>query len=60
MNNVMTVEEVTAYLKVHRSTIYRLVKTHKIPAFRIGSDWRFNREHIDAWMNDQQKQKSDK
>jgi excisionase family DNA binding protein len=44
---VMTVGELSAYLHVHRSTIYRLVKRHEIPAFRIGSDWRFNIEAID-------------
>ncbi len=55
MNNVMKVEEVAQYLKVR--PLYKLLKAHKIPAFRIGSDWRFNREHIDAWMADLQKQK---
>jgi len=47
---VMTIEEVAAYLKAHKSTIYKLVKRHEIPAFRIGSDWRFNRDQIDKWM----------
>jgi excisionase family DNA binding protein len=46
---VLTVAELAEYLRVHRSTIYRLLKARKIPAFRIGSDWRFNREHIDEW-----------
>jgi excisionase family DNA binding protein len=50
MDNVMTVKEVAKYLKVHPTTIYRLLKDRKIPAFQIGSDWRFNREQIDAWM----------
>lgn len=45
----MTVEEVSEYLHVHPSTIYRLIKRRKIPAFRIGSDWRFNIETIDKW-----------
>ena len=39
---VMTVREVSAYLHVHPSTIYRLLKRRQIPAFHIGSDWRFN------------------
>ena len=46
---MMTVCEVSAYLRVHRSTIYRLLKHHQIPAFQVGSDWRFNVEAIDAW-----------
>jgi excisionase family DNA binding protein len=43
----MTVREVSAYLHVHTSTIYRMLKHHQIPAFRVGSDWRFNIESID-------------
>jgi excisionase family DNA binding protein len=35
---VMTVRELSAYLRVHPSTIYRLLKRHEIPAFRVGSD----------------------
>ncbi|HVN88893.1 MAG TPA: helix-turn-helix domain-containing protein [Candidatus Binataceae bacterium] len=46
---VMTLEEVAAYLRVHPSTIYRLLKRHKIPAFKVGSDWRFNVESVDRW-----------
>lgn len=49
MANVMNVKEVAAYLRCHESTIYRLIKGKKIPAFRIGSDWRFNVESIDDW-----------
>jgi len=48
-SNVMTVREVSAYLQVHPSTIYRLLKQHQIPAFQMGSDWRFNIEAIDDW-----------
>ena len=39
--NVMTVREVSAYLRVHPTTIYRLLKQDQIPAFHVGSDWRF-------------------
>ena len=46
---VMTVKEVSGYLRVHPSTVYRLIKRGQIPAFRIGSDWRFNLEQIDIW-----------
>jgi len=47
---VMTVEDLAVYLQVHPSTLYRLLKGGAIPAFKIGSDWRFNRETIDGWM----------
>jgi excisionase family DNA binding protein len=46
---VLTVGEVADYLRVHRSTIYRLLKSNQLPAFRVGSDWRFNTEAIDQW-----------
>ncbi len=46
---VMTVNELSDYLRVHRSTIYRLLKKGEIPGFKIGSDWRFNVEAIDQW-----------
>jgi|SRR5579859_1582760 len=46
---VLTLQQVARYLSVHPNTIYRLVRRGRIPAFKIGSDWRFNRESIDAW-----------
>jgi excisionase family DNA binding protein len=49
MANVLTLPEVADYLRVHPSTIYRLLKQQRIPAFKMGSDWRFNQESIDLW-----------
>lgn len=54
-DKVMTVVEVSEYLHVHPSTIYRLLRKKEIPAFRVGSDWRFNRESIDSWRNEREK-----
>ena len=48
---VMTVQDVSAYLRVHPSTVYRLLKRNELPAFRVGSDWRFNVEAIDLWRS---------
>jgi excisionase family DNA binding protein len=50
----MTVKELAKYLKVHPSTIYRLLKTGQLPAFRIGSDWRFNVEEINRWLRERE------
>ena len=50
MDEVFTLEEVADYLKVHPSTVYRLVKKSQIPAFKIGSDWRFNSDSIQRWV----------
>jgi excisionase family DNA binding protein len=52
---VLTVREVADYLRVHPSTVYKLLRTRQVPAFRIGSDWRFNKEKIDEWMADRTK-----
>lgn len=46
---VMTVKELSDYLKVHPSTVYRQLKRGRLPAFKVGSDWRFNVESIDRW-----------
>jgi excisionase family DNA binding protein len=51
----MTVRELSEYLRVHPSTIYRLLRRNQIPAFRMGSDWRFNIETIDRWRLEQDK-----
>jgi len=46
---VLTVNELAEYLRVHRSTIYRLLKKGLLPGFKIGSDRRFTVEAIDEW-----------
>ena len=47
---VLTVKDVSNYLRVHPSTIYRMLKRNQLPAFRVGSDWRFTVEAIDHWL----------
>jgi excisionase family DNA binding protein len=50
MSTIMTLEEVAAFLRVHPSTVYRLLRSHSIPAFKMGADWRFNQESIEKWI----------
>jgi excisionase family DNA binding protein len=50
---VITVGELAEYLRVHRSTLYRLLRKQQLPGFKIGSDWRFNIEAIDRWRMQQ-------
>ena len=52
---LLTVKELCNYLKVNRSTVYRLLKTGELPALRVGSDWRFNVEEIDRWRVEREK-----
>jgi excisionase family DNA binding protein len=47
---VLTVKQVSELLQVHRSTVYKLLKEGRIPAFKIGSDWRFSTDLIMRWM----------
>ena len=47
----MTTEEVLGYLQVKLRTVYRLIKAGKIPAVRVGRQWRFRKRDIDAWLD---------
>lgn len=49
----LTTEEVLAYLQVNLRTVYRLIDAGKLPAVRVGRQWRFRRKDIDAWLNSQ-------
>ncbi|MEZ4548490.1 MAG: excisionase family DNA-binding protein [Thermodesulfobacteriota bacterium] len=53
MEQVLTLEEAAQYLKVAKPTLYRLLEDGKIPAFKVGNQWRFTRELIDKWLWDQ-------
>ena len=48
---IMTLEEVAAYLKVKPQTIYTWAQEKRIPAAKLGKEWRFKRSIIDAWFN---------
>jgi excisionase family DNA binding protein len=47
---ILTLENLAEYLRVHPSTIYRLLKKKQLPAFKVGRDWRFSRESIEHWL----------
>jgi len=47
----LTTEEVMDYLQVNLRTVYRLIKAGRIPAVRIGRQWRFQKKDIDAWLH---------
>lgn len=50
---VMTVSEVAAYLRIKEKTAYRLVAEGKLPGFKVGGSWRFMREEIEQWIKEQ-------
>lgn len=47
---LLTTEQVARYLKVDKFTVYRLVAQKKLPAFRVGNQWRFKRKMIEVWL----------
>jgi excisionase family DNA binding protein len=52
----LTTEEVLEYLQVNLRTVYRLIKAGRIPAVRVGRQWRFRKRDIDAWLDSQRTQ----
>jgi excisionase family DNA binding protein len=50
ITELMTIDDLAAYLKVSRRTIYEWLKLNKIPALKLVGQWRFKRDKIDAWM----------
>jgi excisionase family DNA binding protein len=51
-NQMLTAQELAAYLRVNRSTVYRLLKKKQLPGFRIGSEWRFQIDEVNRWFRE--------
>lgn len=47
---ILTLEEVAAYLKAGKRTVYRLAAEGKFPAFKLGGTWRFRRGDLENWI----------
>ena len=52
-NEILTIEEVAAYLRLTPQTIYKWAQERRIPAVKLGKEWRFRRSIIDRWLDDQ-------
>ena len=52
-DQVYTIKELADRFQVHPTTIYRLLRQGRLPGFRIGSNWRFNRSAIEQWESGQ-------
>lgn len=48
--DVLTIEELAVYLKISKSTLYKLVREGKIPSQKVGRHWRFHKKAIDQWL----------
>ncbi len=49
--SIMTVEEVAKYLKIPKSTVYKLAQEEKIPCQKVGRHWRFRKNTVDKWLD---------
>lgn len=52
----MTVVELSAYLRIPKSTLYKIAQEGKVPGQKVGRHWRFHKEAIDAWLKRGQKE----
>ncbi|HAT3864088.1 TPA: helix-turn-helix domain-containing protein [Legionella pneumophila] len=53
-DEILTIKEMAAYLKVAEKTIYRLTGSKQLPGFKVGGIWRFKRSEIDVWIKQQE------
>jgi excisionase family DNA binding protein len=55
---IMTAKDVADYLNLHPLTVHRYAREGKIPAFKIGTDWRFHKKYIERWIKEKLYQNS--
>lgn len=53
-DRIMTLEEVSKYLKLHKATVYKMAQAGRIPASKVGKVWRFKRAKIEVWLDRRQ------
>lgn len=49
---IMTAKEVAEYLSIHPLTVHKYAREGKIPAFKIGTDWRFHKKYMERWIKE--------
>jgi excisionase family DNA binding protein len=52
-NDILTLEEVASYLRLTPQTIYKWAQEKRIPAAKLGKEWRFRKSIIDRWLDEQ-------
>ena len=53
-DDVMTIEDLSDYLRIQKVTIYKHVQEGNIPGFKVGNSWRFKKSSIDQWISKQE------
>ncbi len=51
-SEILTIEQVAQLLHLHVMTVYRLAKNGKLPCFKVGNRWRFQKHALEAWINE--------
>lgn len=51
-DEILTIEEATKFLKIGKTTLYKLARENKIPAQKVGREWRFLKSEIVEWMKE--------
>ena len=52
LSDILTIEELSIYLKIPKSTLYKLVREGKIPSQKVGRHWRFRKKTIGRWLDE--------
>ncbi len=56
-DEILTLKEVAAYLKLADKTAYKLAAEGKFPGFKVGGSWRFKREDVERWIEEKKNSK---
>jgi len=57
--DVLTIEELSVYLKIPKSTLYKLVREGRVPSQKVGRHWRFRKKAIARWLDETRAEESD-
>ena len=50
LDTVLTIGDLASYLKISKSTLYKLAQNGALPGIKVGRHWRFHKEAVDAWL----------
>jgi len=59
-DSVLTIDELAVYLKISKSTLYKLAQEGKVPGQKVGRHWRFHRASIDHWLSNSRERPADR
>lgn len=51
-DDVLTIDELAVYLKIAKSTLYKLAQEGRLPGQKVGKHWRFRKASIDRWLEE--------